>query len=77
MSNWRKATVLAALFLLLFSVASAEEDGRIRVKLTRLGTPARIEFVANCDYTTSEGVRIPSGTTVTVLRSGSCLISVC
>ena len=36
MSNWRKATVLAALFLLLFSVASAEEDGRIRVKLTRI-----------------------------------------
>ena len=29
MSNWRKATVLAALFLLLFSAASAEEDGRI------------------------------------------------
>ena len=77
MSNWRKATVLAALFLLLFSAASAEEDGQIRVKLTRLGTPARIEFVANCDYATSEGVRIPSGSTVTVLRSGNGLTAVC
>ena len=77
MSNWRRVTVLAALLLLLFSVASAEEDGRIRVKLTRLGAPARIEIVANCDYATEEGVCIPAGATVTVSRSGSGLTAVC
>ena len=57
-----------ALFALLILGANAESDGMLRVKLARLGSPAKLTMRADCDYVLEgdDGLRIPAGTDVTV-----------
>ena len=61
------AMAMAALLALAFA-ACAEEDGMLRVLLTRLGAPSEIEMRADCDYVLQgdDALRIPAGTTIRV-----------
>lgn len=61
---------LALVFVQLMGLfqASAESDGMLRVKLTRLGAPTSIQLTADCDYylASDPSVRVPAGETATV-----------
>ena len=67
--------VALALFALLLARAHGETDGMLRVRLARLGSPAALTMRADCDYTLAgeSGVRIPSGTSMTLSASGGSL----
>ena len=67
--------VALALFALVIARALSETDGMLRVRLARLGSPAALTMRADCDYTLAgeSGVRIPSGTSMTLSASGGSL----
>ena len=66
-----------AVLLACFGVPSAlaESDGMVRVKLTRLGSPAKIVMKLECDYYINGKAeyRLPSGTSLTITLSGGSL----
>ena len=66
----RVLIVLIALIaiLLCMSAAFADSDGMVRVKLTRLGSPSKLVFTADCDYyiNNDASLKIPSGAQITV-----------
>ena len=71
-------TWMAALALLLCLCAvgaNAESDGTLRVKLTRLGSPAAIQLTADCDYVLASDpdLRVSAGETLTVSAHGGSL----
>lgn len=72
-------TVILPLFPCGVSGALAESDGMVRVKLTRLGSPASITFTTGCDYYIDADLtaKIPGGSKVTVSLSGANLIVQC
>ena len=61
---------LALVFVQLSAVlpASAENDGMLRVMLTRLGAPGKLTWTADCDYylAADPTVRIAGGSTATI-----------
>ncbi|MBR7188736.1 MAG: hypothetical protein IKD53_09300, partial [Clostridia bacterium] len=61
-------TLVFISFFVFPSPARAETDGMIRVRLTRLGAPAAITLMVDCEYylAADPTVRIDSGETVTV-----------
>ncbi len=80
MANACARAWIAALALLLclgaFSGgALAEADGMVRVKLARLGSPQRIEMVADCDYYLADdpSVRLPAGTGIAIAAQDGSL----
>ena len=81
-TQWKAANACArilcvtlALFVLLFVTARGETDGMLRVRLARLGSPAALTLRADCDYilTGEAGMRIPSGTSMTLSASDGSL----
>lgn len=77
--NKRFLRILTAMIALLcaISCASAEEDGTLRVRLTRPGTLESLMIRADCDYTVNEnGTAIPAGTNVEVsLKNGALTLT--
>ena len=71
----RVLCVALALFVLPFAVARGESSGMLRVKLTRLGSPASVTMQADCDYTLAAdpAVRIPAGSELTLSAKGGNL----
>ncbi len=71
----RVLCVALALFVLPFAVARGESSGMLRVKLTRLGSPASVTMQADCDYTLAADpvVRIPAGSELTLSAKGGNL----
>ena len=59
--------------------ARAEGSGMIRVKLTRLGTPASITLETDCAYVLDGGIQmnVPAGSRVTVRAEGGGLTTEC
>ena len=73
MANACARILIAALALLscfgaFAGGALAESDGMVRVKLARLGSPQRIEMVADCDYylASDPTMRVSAGTAVAI-----------
>ena len=79
----RALSALLALVLLLAGAelvpVRAESGGLLRVKLTRLGTPSVLVFMADCDYVCSGefSLNLPAGSRVTLRADGDSLTLSC
>ena len=79
----RALSALLAMVLLLagaeLSPGRAESGGLVRVKLTRLGTPSELRFVADCDYLCAGAfsLNLPAGSAVTLRADGGALTLSC
>ena len=79
----RALSALLALVLLLAGAelvpVRAESGGLLRVKLTRLGTPSVLVFMADCDYVCSGefSLNLPAGSRVTLRADGGSLTLSC
>lgn len=68
--------ILLTAFVFPAAEASAKEEGMIRVRLTRLGSPASVTFVTDCVYCLNgdAGCSIPAGSELTVKNAGGSLL---
>ena len=68
-------TLVFASFFGIAAPALAEDDGMVRVRLTRLGVPSAVAMVADCDYylASDPAVRIGAGERMTVSAEGEGL----
>ena len=76
--KWMTTLALALCLCAALTAALADNDGMLRVKLTRLGSPSTLAIQADCDYylASDASVRLPAGTELLIsARDGRLTLS--